>query len=50
MYHKKSKSRIGERLTISHLHERVEAYLPPFLPPNPPINMETLDVRLEKHI
>ncbi len=48
MYHKKSKSRIGERLTISHLHERVEAYLPPFLPPNPPINMETLGARLEK--
>jgi len=48
MYLEKNKSRIGEKVRISHVQERVEAYLPPLLPPNPPINMETLRSKLEK--
>ncbi len=48
MHPKNNKSRIGEKITISHVQERVEAYLPPWLPPNPPINMETLRSNLEK--
>jgi len=48
MYSQRSRSRIGEKVTISHVEERVEAYIPPFLPPNPPINMITLHSKLEK--
>ncbi|MCY4223334.1 MAG: Fic family protein, partial [Bacteroidetes bacterium] len=48
MHPKNNKSRIGEKITISYVQERVEAYLPPSLPPNPPINMKTLRSKLEK--
>ncbi len=49
MQHNKVKSRIGSNVLISSVgEERVEAYLPPPLPPDPPVNMEMLAAKLEK--
>ncbi len=48
MQHNKVKSRIGSNVLISSVgDERVEAYLPPSLPPDPPVNMEMLATKLE---
>ena len=48
MQHNKVKSRIGSKVLISSVgEERVEAYLPPSLPPDPPVNMEMLAAKLE---
>ena len=49
MQHDKVTSRIGSKIVISSVgEERVEAYLPPPLPPDPPVNMQTLTDKLGK--
>ncbi len=49
MQRNRMKSRIGSRvITTSVGEERVEAYLPPPLPPSPAVNMEMLASRLGK--
>ena len=49
MRHNEVKSRIGSKVVISSAEEeRVEAYLPPPLPPDPPVNMEMLTAKLGK--
>lgn len=49
MQRNKMRSRIGSRvITTSVGEERVEAYLPPPLPPSPAVNMEMLASRLGK--
>ncbi len=49
MHHKEVKSRIGRKVVISSVgEERVEAYLPPPLPPDPRVNVEMLTDKLAK--
>ena len=49
MRHNKATSRIGSKIVISSVgEERVEAYLPPPLPPDPPVNMQMLADKLGK--
>ncbi|MCY4674136.1 MAG: Fic family protein [Bacteroidetes bacterium] len=43
-----AKSRVGGKVLISSVGERVEAYLPPPLPPHPPVNLEALCFKLER--
>ena len=45
---RKAKSRIGEKISISSVEERVEAYLPPPLPPSPALNLDALNSKLER--
>ncbi len=42
------RSRIGDQIVISSVGEQMEAFLPPPLPPNPPVNLEALSLNLEK--
>ncbi len=46
--HGVNKTRIGEKIIISDVDERVEAYLPPHLPPYPVLNLVELGTKLEK--
>ena len=49
MRHNKATSRIGSKIVISSVgEERVEAYLPPPLPPDPQVNMQMLADKLGK--
>jgi Fic family protein len=41
-------TRIGQKIAISTAGERAEAYVPPRLPPVPPIQMDRLYTRLER--
>ncbi len=44
----RNKTRIGEKIIISEVGERVEAYLPPPLPPSPALNLDDLGSKLEQ--
>ena len=49
MHHDEVRSRIGSEVVISSVgEERVKAYLPPSLPPDPRVNMKMLTAKLEK--
>ena len=49
MPHNKATSRIGSKIVLSSVgEERVEAYLPPPLPPDPPVNIQVLADKLGK--
>ena len=41
-------SRIGKKVLISNVGERVDAYIPPPLPPNPAVNLDLFSSKLEK--
>ncbi len=48
MQRKRGESRVGEKIVIPSAGERVEAYLPPPLPPTPKLNLEIHHSKLER--
>lgn len=46
--HGQNEARIGQKVAISASGERAEAYVPPGLPPVPPVQMDRLYARLER--